>query len=326
MGHGITVNDGMMSVRVAPWHGLGKVVPEGVDTFEAQEIAGLCWGVRKTRIYAEGPDGSPVLVPDTFGIMRDDVGVCLGTVGPLYTPLQNSDMFRAVDMFCRTAGVRVETCGSLREGRLVWALAGDGEKEFVPGDPVTRYFLFKNSNDGSTAVQICYTDVRVVCANTLNMAVKNANNMYCIRHSPSMGEMVESSVAALAERRAYDDELRELMSALAAKPLGAERTRELTAKLVLSGVRNAGDISEARLLDKRAGAAILTLVESGAGADLPGVRGTAYGWFQAAAEYADHGRTYSPRTGDAGESRFLSVLSGEAARIKRTALKLALAA
>jgi phage/plasmid-like protein (TIGR03299 family) len=327
MSHEITEYDGMISVRQAPWHGLGTVLPEQVDAFEAQRLAGLTWGVRKVRLYAGDPaTGQVVDVPETWGVMRTDVPIVLGTVGKLYTPLQNDDMFMAVEQFCRTAGVKVETCGSLKEGRVVWALAGDGETEFVRGDPLTRYFLFKNSFDGSTAVDICYTDVRVVCMNTLNLALRNARNRYVIRHSPSMSYLVEASVQALAARREWDSELRDLMRALAEKPLTGAQVKELTAKLVLSGVRGSAEMSGDRLLEKRAGLAILRLVDSGAGADLPGVRGTAYGWLQAAAEYADHGRRYAPRTGDAGESRFLSVIGGEAARIKQTALRLALAA
>jgi phage/plasmid-like protein (TIGR03299 family) len=328
MAHMIEEHDSMLSVGNKPWHGLGTVIPESVSAFEAQRLAALTWETYKTPLTFTAPDGGQRPVPGSFAIVRDDLDLPLGVVGECYQPYQNSEMFGFMDRFCQIAGTFIETCGSLRNGRNVWALARAGGAEYVKGDPIDKYFLFKNSFDGSSGIEICYTDVRVVCNNTLTAALGRAKNRHVVYHTRNVSALVSEVEEALAAQRAHDEAMGRAMGLLAGKALAQEDIARLTARLV-SDAPEKGVLEfdlEAAALKKRAAILILELAESGKGTDIPGVRGTAYGWLNAVTEYADHYRAFKAGDRDPNESRFESVLMGGASRLKQQALELALAA
>jgi len=167
-----------------PWHGLGTVLEDPPETAsQAIRAAGLDWEVQKEPMEAVvAVNGSyrAVAVPDNYAMVRRKVenGVTrldtLGVVGQQYKPIQNIDAFRFFDRVIETGLVTYDTAGSLKGGRIVWALARlKNTMRIIGDDLVDKYLLLTNSHNGSSPVTIAFTPVRVVCQNTLAMALKS---------------------------------------------------------------------------------------------------------------------------------------------------------
>jgi len=160
------------------WHGFGTVVAEAQTSADALRIAGLDWDVRLTDLAAIMPDGSHQPISTHRATMRTDTGTALGAVGLRYQPLQNREAFAWMD---EVVGgdeplAMWHTCGSLRQGRKVWMLAKmPGHVEVTDRDVLEKYVLITNSHDGLGAVRLFPTSVRVVCANTLRLAIGMAD-------------------------------------------------------------------------------------------------------------------------------------------------------
>lgn len=207
MAHEIRSTDGMVLVGKPAWHGLGTVMPEGIlAPREALRIAKLDWRVRVAPIFAEttiqgGPsDGMPVrhAAPDHRAIVREDTGDVLGVVGEGFTPVQNEDLAELL----QALGRPVETMGSLRGGRVLFALLRQGEFRVGAGDRTVQYLLAVNGHDGSRALSFLPTDVRVVCANTLRMAEGAAGATVRLLHTSGLPERIRAASSALESAEA----------------------------------------------------------------------------------------------------------------------------
>jgi phage/plasmid-like protein (TIGR03299 family) len=173
----------MMFVGETPWHGLGNKVDADIGVEDAIVSAGLDWEVGLKDLQTV--DGVPVSHRATY---RKSDGSILGVVGPRYTPLQNKDAFDWFQPFLDAGECGIHTAGSLHSGQKVWVLAqlNRDNSEIVRGDEVCKFILLSNSHDGTTAIRVGYTPIRVVCVNTLAMAHGNANSkLIRIRHTRS---------------------------------------------------------------------------------------------------------------------------------------------
>jgi phage/plasmid-like protein (TIGR03299 family) len=177
MSHEIYENDQMFSVREVPWHGLGKVIQDAPNSAEALRIAELDWEVTQENAYRA--DGSKV--PNMQFNVNGKTNEVIGLVTDRYRIVQNKDAFAFTDDLIG-GDVRYETAGSLRNGRTVWMLARMPEAK-VAGDDVEQYMCFTNSHDGTGAVRVCLTPVRVVCNNTLNFALSSAQRSWSCKHT-----------------------------------------------------------------------------------------------------------------------------------------------
>lgn len=336
MAHQIEEFDDMISVHEVPWHGLGTILDDYPSIEEAQQLSGLTWQVRKEPVCFNN-SGEISIVPGSFITVRDDINMPLGVVGSNYEAFQNTQMFSFMDEFMKQAGSKIETCGSLRNGRTVWALSQAGTVEYVNGDPTNKYFLFKNAFDGSSAIEICFTDVRVVCNNTLSAALNGATNTWRIRHTAAMHGQLGAIREAILRQQAHGEAMKEVMAHLANRELSTREMLETVAKTVINDVKDADDVvtedhdilAEVTNQQRTTITKIVDLFESGAGMELKGVRGTAYGLLQAFTEYTDHFRTSRATEGRSKEeARFESILMGAAADFKVRAFNniLALAA
>ena len=168
MAHQILENDTMFSVKERPWHGLGVVVETAPTIEEAITLANLGWTVEPKEIKTV--DG--INIPNKKALMRSDTNDCLGVVGSGYNILQNTEAFKFFEPFVENGLATLETAGSLFNGKRVFILAkiaGD-DMEVQKGDFVEKYILLSNAHDGSQAVKVGYTPIRVVCNNTLTCA------------------------------------------------------------------------------------------------------------------------------------------------------------
>ncbi len=167
----------IFSVREKPWHGLGTIVAEAPTSDDALRLAGLDWNVCQRSIYTNVGK-----IEGYKANIRDTDGQCLGVVTDRYKVVQNTEAFAFTDELLGS-GVRYETAGSLQNGRKVWLLARLPSEFVIAGERISPYLVFSNTHDGSGAVRVAVTPIRVCCNNTLNLALKTAPRSFSMVHT-----------------------------------------------------------------------------------------------------------------------------------------------
>ena len=168
----------MFYTRQKPWHGLGTMVTEAPDSKSALELAGLNWTVIQKPIKTQ--DGLPI--PGFKANMR------------------NTDKLLG-------EGVTYETAGSLREGHRTWLLAKLPQRYIISGDEMTPYLVFMNSHDGTGAIKAAMTPIRVVCMNTLNLALSTAKRSWSANHTGNIEGRLQDARYTLLYADKYMSEL-----------------------------------------------------------------------------------------------------------------------
>lgn len=187
----------MFYVREKPWHGLGTRVEEALTSKEALEIAGLDWTVDGMPIY----NSNGLVIPGYMANTRSSDGSVLGIVGNRYSIVQNADAFDFTDSLVGE-GIVYETAGSLKDGRQVWLL-GKMPERYILGDKFEPYICFTNTHDGTGAVRACMTPIRVVCNNTLNMALSGATRSWSTPHRGNVQTKLAEARATLLLAEQY---------------------------------------------------------------------------------------------------------------------------
>src|SRR5439155_25560888 len=207
MPHRIEIRIGrasMFYVEKPAWHGLGTKLQKPATAAEAIQAANLSWKVVKKPIRA-GKDGErQVTMPHTFATVREDLSSNLaeacpvfGVVGESYTPLQNQEAFAFFDPIVGKDAAIYETAGALGDSERVWILAKLPSDIRVIGDDIAnKFLLLSNSHDGSSAVQIKFTPIRVVCQNTLTMALNQGRTLR-VPHVKSLRDRMKQAVDML---------------------------------------------------------------------------------------------------------------------------------
>jgi len=187
-----------------PWHGLGKRVPKNVTAAEMIHAADLDWevelrparGARKINKKGEFSRYEVVRTPRSG---RDEHEVLLGLVSRRYQPLQNHEAFAFFDPIVDDKKAYFETAGALGEGERIWVMARMPKAmEIVRGDECFNYLLLSNSHSGEGAVIVKFTSVRVVCQNTLMLAMDDGQKAYRVRHSKMMQFRLEELAEFIA--------------------------------------------------------------------------------------------------------------------------------
>lgn len=212
--------ESMFYVRETPWHGLGTRVSEAPDSQRALIVAGLNWNVVQEPVYTgenERIEGYKVNVRDT------DRKV-LGVVSDRYKIVQNREAFAFTDELLGE-GVRYETAGSLQNGRKVWMLARMPHEYIISGERISPYMVFFNSHDGSGAIKVALTPIRVVCQNTLNLALSTAKRSWSMIHTGNIQGKMQEARDTLFLAETYMDHL--------GKEFENLRKKKLTDKQVL---------------------------------------------------------------------------------------------
>ena len=178
----------MFYTREKPWHGLGTLVAEAPESREALRIAGLNWKVLQEPVYTENDE----LIQGYKANVRDSDRKILGVVTDRYKVIQNEEAFAFTDALL-AEGVRYETAGSLQEGRRVWLLARLPREYIIAGERISPYMVFSNTHDGSGAVKTALTPIRVVCNNTLNLALRTAKRSWSMIHTGDISGKIEEA-------------------------------------------------------------------------------------------------------------------------------------
>lgn len=232
MAHELEINQAtgqasFASLREPAWHGLGTVFEDEVNTQQMLELANLDnWNISLDEIqlpegYQSHKDNFFVTRTNPFDRTTKDV---LGVVGERYKVLQNEELFEFAD-FLLDGGGRWETAGSIKNGTQVFGSVALERETVIDaqgvGDKINTYLLVNTSHDGSIAVQASVTPVRVVCANTLNLALgkgvgrnRTVKQSFKIRHTQTMNGKIQAAREALGIANAYMDEFDKMAQSL----------------------------------------------------------------------------------------------------------------
>lgn len=192
----------MFSVREKPWHGLGTIVMEAPTSEEALKLAGLDWNVVQEPIFTDSNEK----ISGYKANVRDSDRKVLGVVSDRYRVVQNVDAFSFTDELLGK-GVRYETAGSLQDGKKIWLLAKLPKEYILGGERISPYLVFSNTHDGSGSVKVAVTPVRVVCNNTLNLALDTAKRSFSMIHTGNIQDKIQEAKDTLFMAEAYMDYL-----------------------------------------------------------------------------------------------------------------------
>ena len=235
--------------RGVPWHGLGTMIPEGMDhSNEVIDFAGLNHTMILRQAYFHGLGGKLTPVrPLRYAVMRDSDGHCVGEVGKSFRVLQNREAFDGMDAWLQDGRLHYETAGALFDGSRVFILARLGDDFLIGGkDPVTPYVLLLNGHDGTKSLTVKPVTTRVVCANTLAVALGERTTEIAIRHTKTMHDRLAHSGQALglaSKRQAAMAEAFEKLAQAKATEELAQRVMDIVAPAPGAGE---GDIVTAR--------------------------------------------------------------------------------
>lgn len=307
--------ESMMYVGKTPWHGLGVAIPRGqeLNIEDAIKIAGLDWEVALSHIFTEDGKGDSLGILNHFVTYRKSDNAILGIVGSDYKPLQNRDAFKWFQPFLESGEATIETAGSLKGGTKIWVLAKICRDPLVveKEDIIEHYVLLSNSHDGSLAVRVGFTPIRVVCNNTLCLAHESkASQLLRVKHTSRVLENLE--------------DIRETIN-LAQQEFAAtvSQYKRLAAKGINSAdlikyVRLVFDLKERErtLAQEKIVPGVVQLFETGRGSHMAGR--SYWGAYNAVNEYLNYFR------GKTQDNTLNSLWFGDSSRINKKALNIAM--
>ena len=311
MAHNLMVVNGKAAMAYSgdtPWHGLGTGVQGEMTAREVLEKAKLDWGVTLHNVFAS-VNGEMREANGKRATVCDANGVVLGVVSNRYEPIQNVAAFEFFDSVVGGGQAIYHTAGALYQGERVWILAKLPGELVLPGnDVVTKYLLLVNSHDGSLALRMYYTPIRVVCHNTLTAALSNHDSGVKIFHRGNVKEKVESAREVLGLATKYYDRLEKIAGEMVNVALNVAEGEKY-----LETILPDKSMSEENLIEARH--AVRSLAFSGKGQD---GSGSAWGWWNGTTEYSDY-----HRKGTSGkvaiERRFASATIGSGSAFKAKA-------
>lgn len=289
----------MFSVRERPWHGLGTVVESAPSSKEALELAGLDWQVHQKDISVLWGR----TIPGYKANVRDTDGAVLGVVTDKYRVVQNEDAFAFTDELLGE-GVKYETAGSLNGGKKVWILARLPREYVISGERISPYLVFSNTHDGSGAIRVAITPIRVVCNNTLNLALARAERSFSMIHTGNINEKFEEAKKTLFMADTYMEELGKEFERLRSIKVSDAQVEEYVNMLIpLDEDATATQIKNARTLRND----ILTRYFDAP--DLKVLGKNAYRFVNATSDFATHANPLR-RTANFKENLFAKTVDG----------------
>ena len=289
----------MFSVREKPWHGLGTIVTEAPASADALRIAGLDWTVVQEPIYTNF--NRPV--EGYRANVRNSDGKVLGVVSDRYKVVQNVDAFSFTDELLGK-GVRYETAGSLQEGRKVWLLARLPREYIIAGERISPYLVFSNTHDGSGSVKVAITPVRVVCNNTLNLALSTASRSFSMIHTGNIQDKIQEAKDTLFMAEKYMDCLGIEFEQLRRQKITDSQVKEFI-ELLLPMEKDATPIQSKNIVRLRED----MMKRYYEAPDLQKVGNNAYRFVNAVSDFATHGNPLR-RTANYSENLFARTVDG----------------
>lgn len=288
----------MFLTREKPWHGLGTVVAEAPASADALKLAGLDWRVEQMPIYT--PHGK---VEGYRANVRDTDGQVLGVVTDRYKVIQNTEAFAFTDELLGS-GVRYETAGALQGGKKIWLLARLPKEFIIAGERISPYLVFSNTHDGSGAVRVAVTPIRVCCNNTLNLALSTAARSFSMVHTGDVKGKVAEARQTLFMADTYMENLGREFERLRRQKMTEQQVKEYIA-LLLPMEDGAGDITARNVRKLRNDMAARYFDAP----DLKGIGNNAYRFINAVSDFATHAEPIR-RTKNYQENLFMRTYEG----------------
>lgn len=217
----------MFSVREMPWHGMGRIIESAPTSEDAIRLAGLDWEVISEPIFTK----EGIQIPSNYVNIRSTDRKALGIVGERYQIVQNTEAFAFTDSLLGE-GVQYETAGSLKEGKIIWMLAKLPNKFEVLGDKVDPYVVFTNTHDGTGSIKVAMTPVRVVCNNTLNIALNTAKRTWTARHTGNIAAKLYEAQRTLELAEEYMEATKETFEELYKVKMNEVKVRNIINNII----------------------------------------------------------------------------------------------
>ena len=280
----------------APWHRQGVSVNGLATSEQAIESAQLDYDVIKEQLFRQ--DSS--IAKGAFATINTANDKVLGVVGARYEIIQNRNAFIFFDELVGKGEAVYETAGALGDGEKIWLLA-KLPKSFEPisGDKIEEYCLLSNSHNGSTPCQVSFVNIRVVCQNTFNLALKNATQIIKIRHTIKAEDRLEEAGHIIKEMNEYFTIMGEKCYELGQFQIDDNFINMY--KDALFGIEKDIPEGRGRTLRTKKIESFDNYMKTGKGIEIPGVVGTAWWPVQAAIEYSNW---LLPKPGRESESIF----------------------
>ncbi len=324
MSHDITVRkDGteeFYSAGSTPvWHRIGQRVERALTSGAALRMAALDWKVDECPIFAD-LNGEMSEIQSHKSIVRRDTKQVLGVVGRRYKPVQNEEAFEWLDGLIGSRQAIYETAGSIRSGALVWALVRlPGELRIRGTDDIVKPFILVcNAHDGSSSFRALSTNVRVVCSNTLTLALRNAGpDSIVVKHTESIHDRLADALEVLSIAMTQARQFEGAMNTLATKKFKKRDFETFLDRVLGAESKSTDDVNEVTVSAARRNIVANFDHEL---QKLKGIEHSAWAAFNAVSQYADWERPARGAQGrESDERRFASIMFGQGAELKRKA-------
>lgn len=308
----------MAYVGATPWHGLGNQLSahEPIEIWAKQ--AGMDWQIREAPVrFMSGSVGGLDAIesfPENKVLFRSDTNSPLSVVSQRYKVVQPSEILEFYRDLTEVSGFELETAGILKGGRKIWALARTGQSSTLKGNDVTNaYVLLATACDGTLATTAQFTSIRVVCNNTLAVALGSSKGAVKVPHNTSFD--AQSVKRQLGISVATWDSFMHRMQGLSERKVMVNEASNYLRRVFLNI-----DKTTSQNTSERAMAKVMTLFNGhGKGAELASSKGTAFGLLNAVTEFVDH-----ERRARSSDHRLESAWFGQGATLKEKALDQAL--
>jgi phage/plasmid-like protein (TIGR03299 family) len=320
MSHNLLIQNGQASmfyINEVPWHGLGTKLDKPATAQEAITAANLDWKVVKLPLFA---GSKHIPVPDRYAVVRrtgdliQRTDPMLGVVSNEYTPLQNHQAFQFFDPIVGQDAAIYHTAGALGNGERVWILAKlPGEIRVVGDDITEKYLLLSNSHDGKSSVTIKFTPVRVVCQNTLTLAL-NDGSAWRVSHHSDIHQKLKQAHEMLGLINDRFADMEQSFHAMSRVKLNSNRLAEYLAAVYPDSTE-----PDKQALVQRDRSWSEFFFDQGKGNRMAGVAGSLWAGFNGITEWIDHRKTRQN-----SNQRLNSAWFGESSRIKSRAFSIAM--
>lgn len=330
MSHELSIVNGKAEAYYADkaaWHGLGNVVEGARTSQEVIELAHLNWQVIQVPAFGEILEGDKTItIPTRHKVnLRADTKTCLGVVGPTYTVVQNSEAFKFMDDLTYNGHLLYEAAGALKGGKDIWLLARFPNDFYVTDDDVNRdYILLLNSHDGTKALQIIPTSIRVVCQNTVNYSLHvnevNKDAKYKTRHSTNILSRTKDAMETLGIMSYSRQIMQEIMRDLTKKTVDSNYVEDFINKMFPQP--SVEKVAKPELVLSRWGEKKGLLRSNFESQDITSAtKNTRYGLLQAVSYYTDHQmQTKGADDNARADNKFYNVFIGAGNNMKQEAL------
>lgn len=340
MSHNLNINNGRVSFvskKEVPWHKLGTIV-DTMDSREAMVLGGLDFEVEKRPLIVQNPIGidfieakeynniSRILtkeggvyyknieIPGQFATVRTDNNFPLGIVGSKYHVIQNIEAFEFIDSIIGEGVADYETAGCLNNGEVVFITCKVKEELLINKDLIDNYLLISMAHDGSASITVMFTPIRVVCNNTLSVALRGKQNKVVIRHTKNAKDKLEQAKKVLGLIDVELELYKELFGRLSHTYISDEKAYKIIEQsfgLVRDDKNRLSTKAENILRNSK------RYYHTGLGQEE--IVGTAYGVYNGITGYLQNVKNYST-----DDSKFKSTFAGSGSSVRNKALDLLL--